>query len=161
MATVCLDNQIFYNPPVAARPGPASGGLLVQKGDPAPFLPPPPQQDAQDSRHGGAGKSQNNAILIPDSESDDDFDNGRSETSFTSLDELVAAVPRILESSGVASAGIYLNLPSPGRLSGANMPTQVKVATLFPTITTYQSLGSLVGLAQTMILQTSSNREVA
>ncbi|KAK3690214.1 hypothetical protein B0T22DRAFT_481390 [Podospora appendiculata] len=93
---------VFYNPLVAAGPSPASRGLLVRKGDPAPFLPPPPQQDAHDSRHGGAGKSQDNAILIPDGEPDDDFDDGRSDTSFASLDELVAAASKKLKSSGVA-----------------------------------------------------------
>jgi hypothetical protein len=108
MATVCLDNQVFYKPLVAAGPGPASRGLPVRKGDPAPFFPPPPQQDARDSRHGGAGKSQDNAILIPDSESGDDFDDGRSDTSFASLDELVSAASKKVKPTGLAGAGMYL-----------------------------------------------------
>ncbi|KAK4108028.1 hypothetical protein N656DRAFT_802096 [Canariomyces notabilis] len=61
--------------------------------------------DDMEEAHADRRKSQNNAILIRDSESDDDSDDGRSDMSFASLDELVAAASKKLESSGVASAG--------------------------------------------------------
>ena len=121
MATVCLDNQVFYNPnpPVAVGPGPASRGLLVQKRDsssPAPFLSPPPPQDTYDSQHGGAGKSQDNAILIPsDVESDDDLDDGRSDTSFESLGGLLLDARNKVKSGSVTSTGTCLDLAFLGR----------------------------------------------
>ncbi|KAK4151943.1 hypothetical protein C8A00DRAFT_35416 [Chaetomidium leptoderma] len=89
---VCLDSQIFYSPTVAAGLEPASRGLLVRKGKPSTVIfgapsqpppPPPPPQDAYDPQRRSAGKSQDDAILIlGDSESDDDLNDGRSDASF-------------------------------------------------------------------------------
>ncbi|KAL2144069.1 hypothetical protein VTI28DRAFT_9680 [Corynascus sepedonium] len=114
MATVCLDKQVFYKPPMATSPSPTSHRLLVRKRGLSstdifapPFFPPPPplQQDTHDSRHGDPGNSEDTAILIPgDSESDDDFDDGRSDTPFASLEELVAVASKELKASGVAGA---------------------------------------------------------
>jgi len=123
MATVCLDKQVFYKPPMATSPSPTSHRLLVRKRGlsstdifaPAFFPPPPPlQQDTHDSRHGDPGNSEDTAILIPgDSESDDDFDDGRSDTPFASLEELVAVASKELKASGVAGAGMCLDLLAP------------------------------------------------
>ncbi|KAK4150401.1 hypothetical protein C8A00DRAFT_18056 [Chaetomidium leptoderma] len=114
MARVCLDKQVFYKPPVATGPSSANRGLLVRKRGlssadifAAPFFPPPLplQQDAHDPRHGGAGNSEDTAILIPgDSESD-----GRSDMPLASLVELVTAASKELKSSGVAGAGESLD----------------------------------------------------
>ncbi|KAK3933756.1 hypothetical protein QBC46DRAFT_431472 [Diplogelasinospora grovesii] len=111
MATVYLDRQIFYTPPVAAGPEPVSRGLLVRKGDPstaifeAPLHPPPPQ-DAHDPRRGCTGKLRDDAVLIPsDDESDDDLDGSRSDTSFPPLDELLAAACNEVKSGSVVGTG--------------------------------------------------------
>jgi hypothetical protein len=89
---VRLDRQIFYVPPVVAGPKPASRGPRVQEEGPSTAifgvpLPPSLLQNTHDPRPGGAGGSQDDAILIP---SDDEFDDldGRSDTSFGSLDWL-------------------------------------------------------------------------
>jgi hypothetical protein len=119
---VSLDNQRFYNPIVATRPEPASRGPLLRKGNPsaasfgAPLHPPPPLQDAHDPQRGSAGKSQPNAILIPsDGESDDDLDDGRSDTSYPPLEELLAAAHNKVQSGSVVSTGVCLNFASLGR----------------------------------------------
>ncbi len=78
MATIRLDNQIFYSPP-------ASRGFRAQEGDPSAAifgvsLHPPLPQDVHDPRSGDAGKPQADAILIL---GDDEFDlDGRFGTSF-------------------------------------------------------------------------------
>lgn len=119
---ICLDSQIFYNPTVATGPEPASRGPLVRKGNPSavifgvPLHPPPPLQDAHDPQRGSAGKSQDNAILVPsDGESDDDLDDGRSDTSFLPLEELLAAAHNKVKSGSVISTGMCLNFASLGR----------------------------------------------
>ncbi|KAK4233277.1 hypothetical protein C8A03DRAFT_48127 [Achaetomium macrosporum] len=110
---VSLDSQIFYNPIVATSPEPASRGPLLRKAKPsaasfgAPLHPPPPLQDAHDPQRGSAGKSQHNAILIPsDGDSDDDLDDGRSDTSFPPLEELLAAAYNKFKSGSVVSKSI-------------------------------------------------------
>ncbi|KAK4127924.1 hypothetical protein N657DRAFT_235557 [Parathielavia appendiculata] len=122
MATVCLDSQIFYNPTVAAGPEPVSRGPLVRKGNPsapifgAPSHPPPPLQDANDPQHGSAGKSLDNAILIPsDGESDDDVDDGRSDTSFPPPEDSLSAAHGKVEKSCSVNSGMCPNFASPGR----------------------------------------------
>jgi hypothetical protein len=121
MATVCLDSQVFYTPPAAAGPKPASRGVLGRNGNPSAAilgapLPLPLPQDAYDDQRGGTGESWADAFLIPsDDESDNDLDGSRSDTSFPLLDELVATASREVESSSVASAGMCLNLASPSR----------------------------------------------
>ncbi|KAK4096618.1 hypothetical protein N658DRAFT_511052 [Parathielavia hyrcaniae] len=143
MATVCLDSQIFYNPTVAAGPEPVSRGPLVRKRNPsaaifgAPSHPPPSLQDAHDPQHGSAGKSLDKAILIPsDGESDDDVDDGRSDTSFLPPeDSLAVAHGKVEKSCSVGTEGL----------------------TLFPMRATRRSIQSPLGLAQTTGLQTSSN----
>ncbi|KAK4209830.1 hypothetical protein QBC37DRAFT_449536 [Rhypophila decipiens] len=53
-------------------------------------LHPPLLENAQHPSHGGAGMSADDAILISsDDESDNDLDEGRSDTSFESLDGLL------------------------------------------------------------------------
>ena len=99
MAPICLNKQIFYVPPGAVDPGPASRGLPVREGDPSvaisglalhPSLP----QDAHDPQRGGAGTSQDDAILIP------------------SDDESISPgwLRHTVKSSRVAGIGMYLDL---------------------------------------------------
>lgn len=101
MATVCLDHQLFYNPPATADPKPASHGLLVWKGVPstpifrAPLHPPLPQ-DPHSPHHGGTGRSRDDALLIL---SDDDPDDSRSDAE--------------VESGSMAGTGMFLNFQFP------------------------------------------------
>ncbi len=98
MASVSLDSQIFFTPTVAAGPKPWG-----QKPD-----------------RSAAGSSQDYAVLISsDDESDyGDLDDGQSDTSFPSIDELLhqSAKRQDVESGSVAGAGTYPNSPSPGRV---------------------------------------------
>ncbi len=98
MASVSLDSQIFFTPPMAAGPKPRG---------PKPDCP-------------GAGSSQDCAVLISsDDESDyGDFDDGQSDTSFPSVDELLRQYVKRqdVETGSVAGAGTYLNSPSPGQV---------------------------------------------
>ncbi|KXX74185.1 hypothetical protein MMYC01_210519 [Madurella mycetomatis] len=117
MATVCLDDQIFCTPPVAAGPKLTSRSALSRNGDlsanvsRAPFHLPP-LQDAHDSRRGGPGDSPDDAVLISDSESDcDDSDDGRSETAFLSLEELLAAPHNEMQSNCVAGTDEGIDAP--------------------------------------------------
>ncbi|KAK4149623.1 hypothetical protein C8A00DRAFT_37779 [Chaetomidium leptoderma] len=98
MATVRLNNlsnQVSYVLPVVAGIEPASRGLRLREGGPfAPVfgvpLRPPPLQSTHDPPRGSVGDSWDNAISISsDHEYDDDLDDGRSDTSFESLDELL------------------------------------------------------------------------
>jgi hypothetical protein len=129
MATNCLDSQIFYVPPVAASPDPAgpdpastepaSRGFRVREGNPSaaifvvPLHPPLPQ-DAYDPQRGGAGKSQADAILIPSDDEFDDFD-GRSNTTFGSLDGLQPDSRNKVKSGRVTGTGMCLDLEFLGR----------------------------------------------
>ena len=121
MATVCLDSQVFYTPPAAAGPKPASRGLQVRNGNPsaailgAPLRLPLPQ-DAHDAQHGSTGESWHDAVLIPsdDEPDDNDLDGSQSDTSFPPLDELRATACKELKSRSVVGAGMCLNLASLG-----------------------------------------------
>jgi hypothetical protein len=131
---VCLNRQIFYVPPVVAGPEPVSCGFWVQEEGPSAAifgvpLSPPLLQNAHDPQPSSVGGSQADAILIP---SDDEFDDldGRSDTSFKSLD---------------------------GLLSDAR-DKQAKVSTLLPTIAMRRSLRLLPWPAQTMNLLQSHRR---
>ena len=120
MAAAYLDNQIFYVPPVAAGPEPASRGLRLREGGPsaAIFGAPlhlPSLQSMYNPQRGSAGESQADAILIP-SDDDDDLD-GRSDTSFESLDELLLKARAKVESGRVTGAGMCLDLAFLGRLA--------------------------------------------
>ncbi|RYP91653.1 hypothetical protein DL770_002219 [Monosporascus sp. CRB-9-2] len=108
MATVCLNNQVFYTPPAAAGPKLTSRSVLAGNRDlstaisKAP-LHPPPLQDAHDPRRGGPGQSPDDAVLISDGESDcDDSDDGRSDTTFPPLEELPTAPRNDVQSNSVA-----------------------------------------------------------
>jgi hypothetical protein len=108
MATVCLDSQVFYTPPAAAGPKPASRGLQVRNGNPfaailgAPLRQPLPQ-DAHDAQHGSTGESWYDAVLIPSDDEPDD-NGGQSDTSFPPLDELLATACKELKSRSVVGA---------------------------------------------------------
>ena len=115
---VSLDNQTFYKPPAATGRKPASRGPWVREGGPSAAifgvpLHPPLLQDVHDPQRGGAGESQADAILIP---SDDEFDDldGRSDTSFESLDELLLKARKV-ESGRVTGTGMCLDLAFLGR----------------------------------------------
>ena len=62
MAAAYLDNQIFYVPPVAAGPEPASRSLRLREGGPSaaifrvPLHPPLPQ-DTHDPQRSSNGES--------------------------------------------------------------------------------------------------------
>ncbi|KAK4248233.1 hypothetical protein C7999DRAFT_40515 [Corynascus novoguineensis] len=93
--SVSLDNQTFYNPAAATGRKPASRGPWVRKGGPSVAifgvpLHPPLLQDVD-------------AILIPSNDEFDDLD-GRSDTSFESLDELVLKACKV-ESRRVTGTG--------------------------------------------------------
>ncbi|KAM7209800.1 DHS-like NAD/FAD-binding domain containing protein [Rhypophila decipiens] len=60
-------------------------------------------ENAQDPSRGGAGTSADDAILISSDESDDDLDEGRSDTSFESLDGLLQNTRNKLKSGRVTS----------------------------------------------------------
>ena len=96
---VSLDRQNFYLPPAVASPKPLS---------------PPLPQKAHDSQSSSAGGSQADATLIP---SDDEFDDldGRSDTSFESIDELLPNMRTEVESGRVTGAGMCLDLAFLGR----------------------------------------------
>ncbi|KAK4131671.1 hypothetical protein BT67DRAFT_451539 [Trichocladium antarcticum] len=88
---------------------PASRAFRVQEEGPSAAifgvsLHPPLPQDAYDLQRGGAGKSQADAILIP---SDDEFDDldGRSDTSFESLDGLLPDARNKVKSGRVTGTG--------------------------------------------------------
>jgi hypothetical protein len=109
---VSLDNQTFYNPAAATGRKPASRGSRVRKGGPsaAIFGVPlhlPLLQDVHNPQRGGAGESQADAILIP---SDDD--DGRSDTFYESLDELLL---KKVESGRVTGTGMCLDVVFLGR----------------------------------------------
>ncbi|KAK4031270.1 hypothetical protein C8A01DRAFT_42257 [Parachaetomium inaequale] len=111
MATVSLDNQIFYDPAMATGPKPASRGLSVRKAGPSPS---PPPQDAHNLQHGGAERSQVDVILISDDELDNGLDlDGQSDTSFESLDWLRPAPT----GNGVDAASDDSNEPEHPKLS--------------------------------------------
>ena len=107
MATVCLDRQIFYTPPAAANPKPASRGLLAQNPPSStvsrtPLHPPPPPslQDAGDPRSDGTKMSQNDLIEIS---SDDESDNDSREDGRSY---------KTLKSGSVAGIRMGLDFPS-------------------------------------------------
>jgi hypothetical protein len=79
IATVYLDNQIFYD-------SPTSYNFYVREGDPSAAIfrvssHPPLLQDVHDPQSGNARKSQADAILIPGDDEFDDLDS-RFGTSF-------------------------------------------------------------------------------
>ncbi|KXX76732.1 hypothetical protein MMYC01_209292 [Madurella mycetomatis] len=98
MATVSLERQIFYTPPMAPHPKPASRGLPTREDPsatisgafhlplppPPPPPPPPPLQNARSPRYGGTGMLQDDVIEIPSDDEPDqeDLGNGRADTSF-------------------------------------------------------------------------------
>lgn len=95
---VSLDRQIFYLPPAVASPKPLS---------------PPLPQKAHDSQPSSAGGSQADAILIP---SDDEFDlDGRSDTSFESIDRFLPDARTKVKSACVTGTGMCLDLAFLGR----------------------------------------------
>ncbi|KAH6853074.1 hypothetical protein B0I37DRAFT_32 [Chaetomium sp. MPI-CAGE-AT-0009] len=122
---VSLDNQTFYNPAAATGRKPASRGPRVRKGGPsaAIFGVPlhlPLLQNVHNPQRGGAGESQADTILIP---SDDD--DGRSDTSFESLDELLR---KNVESGRITGIGNRIdaasdnsNVPEPSVTSGPGL----------------------------------------
>ncbi|KAK4221449.1 hypothetical protein QBC38DRAFT_461463 [Podospora fimiseda] len=81
--SVSLDNQTFYNPAAATGRKPASRG----------------PRNAHNPQCSSAGESQADTILIP-SDDDDDLD-GRSDTSFESLDELLLKARAKFESGRI------------------------------------------------------------
>ncbi|KAK4220449.1 hypothetical protein QBC38DRAFT_527740, partial [Podospora fimiseda] len=106
--SVSLDNQTFYNPAAATGRKPASRGPRVPEGGPSAAifgvpLSPPLRQNAHDPQCSSAGESQADAILIP-SDDDDDLD-GRSDTSFKSLNELLLKARAKVESGRVTGTG--------------------------------------------------------
>ncbi|RYP15610.1 hypothetical protein DL765_005589 [Monosporascus sp. GIB2] len=111
MATICLDSQTFYTTPLAPGPQLTSCSDLARDRDTSvaiseSFLhrPPgnPPQlQDAHDPPYGGSGTSLADAILIS-GESDSDFDDGRSDNTFSPPEELLATPHNEVQSNCVA-----------------------------------------------------------
>jgi hypothetical protein len=100
MAAVFLDNQIFYTPSVVLGATPTSHYASARHADVSAAISgaapiPLPSQDAHGLRHSGPGDSPDDALLISDNEPNcDDLDNygdDRSDTSFPTLDELLAA----------------------------------------------------------------------
>ncbi|KAK0702718.1 hypothetical protein B0H67DRAFT_452976, partial [Lasiosphaeris hirsuta] len=76
----------------------------------------PLPQNAHDPPYGGAGTSRDDAILISsDDESDDDLDEGRSDTSFESLNGLLLDARNEVKFSRVTGTGICLDLAFLGR----------------------------------------------
>ena len=110
---VSLDNQTFYNPAAATGRKPASRGPRVRQGGPSiaifrvPLSPPLPQ-NAHSPQRSSAGESQADAILIPSDDESGDLD-GRSDTSFESLDELVLKAHKV-ESGCDTGTGMCLDL---------------------------------------------------
>ena len=111
---VCLDRQFFYVPPVVAGPEPASCGPQVQEEGPSAAifgvpLSPSLLQNAHDPQLSSAGGSEDDAILIP---SDDEFDDldGRSDTSFESLDGLLSEARNKVQSGRISGTGMCLDL---------------------------------------------------
>ncbi|RYP31679.1 hypothetical protein DL767_005592 [Monosporascus sp. MG133] len=114
MATIDLDNQIFYTPSLAAGgPKLTSRSVLARDGNLSAAisgaflhklsLSPPQLQDAHDPRYGGSGASPDDAVLISDGESDcGDFDDSRSDTTFPPLEELLTAPRNEVQSNCVA-----------------------------------------------------------
>ncbi|KAK4149901.1 hypothetical protein C8A00DRAFT_46588 [Chaetomidium leptoderma] len=92
-------------------------GLRIREGDPSaaicgvPLHPPLPQ-DAHDPHRGSAGESQADAILIPSDDEFDDLDEGRSDTSFESLDGLLLDARNKVQSGRVTGTGIDAPEPS-------------------------------------------------
>jgi hypothetical protein len=118
---ICLDRQVFYRPPEAAVPKPASRGLQVRNGNASTTILGPPlrlplPQDAHDAQYGRTGESRHHAVLIPsdDEPGDNVLDGGQSDTSFPPLDELFPTACKGLASRSVVSAGMCLNLASLG-----------------------------------------------
>lgn len=116
---VCLDRQIFYVPPVVAGPKPASCGPRVQEEGPSAAifgvpLHPPLLQNALDPQPSSAGGSQADAILIPTDDEFDDLD-GRSDTSFESLDGLLSEARNKVQSGCISGTGMCLDLAFLGR----------------------------------------------
>ena len=121
MATVCLNNlsnQVSYALPGVAGAEPGSHGLGVREGGPfasvfeVPFRPPP-LQSIHDPPRGSAGDSWDNAISISsDDEYSDDLDDGLSDTSFESLDELLRTKVKF---STASNTGMCLNSALLGR----------------------------------------------
>lgn len=73
-------------------------------------------ENAQHLSRGGAGTSADDAILISsDDESDDDLDEGRSDTYFESLDRLLQNARNRVESGRVTGTGMCLDLALLGR----------------------------------------------
>jgi len=100
MATVFLNNQIFYTPPMVAGVTLTSHHALARNADVSAAISgapsnPPPVQDAHDPRRGGPGDSPDDAFLISDSElncdDSDNCDDGRSDATFPPPDELLTA----------------------------------------------------------------------
>jgi hypothetical protein len=105
--------------PILRVPSLPRRGFWVREGNPSaaisgvPLRPPLPQ-DAHDPQCGGAGKSQADAILIPSGDESDDFD-GRSDTSFGSLDGLQPDSRNKVRSGRVTGTGMCLDPEFLGR----------------------------------------------
>lgn len=111
---VSLENQTFYNPAAATGRKSANRGPRVREGGPFAAilkvpLPPPLPQKAHDSQPSSAGGSQADTILIPSDNEFDDLD-GRSDTSFESINKLLPNARTKVESGRVNGAGMCENL---------------------------------------------------
>jgi hypothetical protein len=109
MATVFLDNQIFYTPPVVAGVTLTSHNVSAWNADVSAVisgapLHPPPLEDAHDPRRSGPGDLPNDTVLISDSESNcnnfDNSDDGRSNTPFPSPDKLLPTFGNSVAATG-------------------------------------------------------------
>lgn len=113
MANICLDSQIFFTSPVAAGPKPTSQVLWVQNEDPSVASsggPKTPRRDTYDPRRGVPRTSDDAVLISSDDESDSrDLDDGRSDTSFPPIEELLRQPARRtdVESSSLSGAGMY------------------------------------------------------
>ncbi len=86
MANICLDGQIFYTPPVVANPKPANRSM-----EPPTVRCP-----------------QSNTIVISDDESDCGLDDGQSDASLPSLDELLRRLARRKDAEPASVIGMCL-----------------------------------------------------
>ncbi|KAI1119787.1 hypothetical protein F5Y10DRAFT_290954 [Nemania abortiva] len=129
MAHISLDDQAFFTLPSAAGGKPMSRNRSPQNYQ-LSIASLEPLRDTQNSRSSFTEPSQADVVVIPsDSEpEDDDLDEGQSDISLPSLDELFLRA-KIKASNSIASTGQPLNATS-GSNNDAKEPSPTGIANL-------------------------------